>query len=148
MIRTEPGKTNFTPVALPWNRWLRKKFHEAMLGFLPVVGHIPPKLRLCMGLFYLFLLFAIFIVLFVTGYYADMGKVFLSPVTGDLPDDNCDLIAVENTGKYLATMGGIWQRSSGFIYSEAAFLLSLFGYTTNKVSRVLSCGPVLPADAH
>lgn len=126
------AQKKFRETRITWRQFFRKKFHEGLLGFVPVVGQIPPKLRILMGMLYLFLLIAVFLILFTTGYFASRDEVYLSPATGDIADAYCELLPVENTGKFLATFGGIWQRSSGFIYSEAALLLSLFGYSTDR----------------
>ncbi|RYY86302.1 hypothetical protein EON63_06050 [archaeon] len=97
----------FRQAPLPWYALARKKFHEALLGFVPVVGHIPPKLRIIMGFLYIFLLVAVFVILFVTGYYTDKNKVFLSPLDHSQASPYCQLIPQENTGRYLATYTGI-----------------------------------------
>eukprot|EP01031_Cornospumella_fuschlensis_P027132 gene27132-32776_t len=118
----------FRQAPLPWHQFLRKKFHEALLGFVPVVGHIPPKLRVIMGFLYIFLLIAVFVILFVTGYYTDRSKVFLSPLNEKEASPYCRLIPQENTGKYMATYTGIWQRDAeNYAASLATYSLSLFG---------------------
>ncbi|RYG60195.1 hypothetical protein EON64_19485, partial [archaeon] len=115
----------FRQAPLTWYQLMRKKFHEALLGFIPVVGHIPPSLRLCIGMLYIFLLVAVFIVLFVTGYYTDRNKVFLSPLNGTQPSEHCALVPQEHSGRFLATLTGSWQRDSNFSYPDATYALHL-----------------------
>eukprot|EP01031_Cornospumella_fuschlensis_P040443 gene40443-49291_t len=104
---------------------IRKKGHEALLGFVPVVGHIPPTLRLFIGTLYIFLLIAGFVALFVSGYYSERNNVFLSPLNGTQPSDNCNLVPQEHSGRFLATSFGSWQRESNFLYPNATYALYL-----------------------
>lgn len=70
-------------------------------------------------------LIAIFLAIFLNGFYSSIHTQYLSPSSGTSASKNCVSIPTINTGNYLATQSGIWQGADGFQYGNAAYLLSV-----------------------
>ncbi len=81
------------------------KFYQAV----PILDHIPTRAHIFFGLFYIGILFGVFIYLFVRGYNDAKDSYYLSPLEGDSPSENCQLIPATNTGQYYATTTGHWE---------------------------------------
>jgi hypothetical protein len=77
-------------------------------------------------------LFGVFVALFISGYNTNLNQVFLSPLINSYtPSSYCETISVANTGTFLGTQDGYWEGQAGFSYSNAAYKVSVTGFTVS-----------------
>ncbi len=111
-----------------FTKWVYEEIYE----WVPIVEKAPQNIRLFLGIFYLAIATLVFIILFVYGYRQAVNTQYLSPITSfTSADTNCELIPVVNTGSYLATISGEWEGSTNFLYSKAAYSLTVTSFTAS-----------------
>ena len=110
-----------------FEEYFKIKLNDMFLAHVPSddIKAMSPEYRYPLGLLALLGLLGIFIAIFLNGFLQSKNTLFLSPSTSDTAMKNCIIIPTINTGDYLATIGGIWQGASGFVYAEASYVFSV-----------------------
>lgn len=84
-----------------------------------------PEYLYPIGGFALLALIAIFLAIFLNGYFSSIHNEYLSPSSSTVASKHCVTIPTINTGTYLATQSGKWQGADGFEFGNAAYVLSV-----------------------
>jgi hypothetical protein len=113
---------------------ISQKSKDLFLDFIPSddIKAMSPEYMYPLGGIILVVLLAVFIVLFINGYYESIRNTYLSPMTGDTPSKRCVTISTANTGTYLATQNGYWQGALGFDFGKASYELSVTSFVMSK----------------
>jgi hypothetical protein len=117
-----------------WGRLWRNsltKAQEMLLNIFPHLRDMKSEFIIPTGCTILLLLAAIFILIFSSGYNTTRQTKFLTPVSEVRESENCDSVSISNTGQFMATQGGLWEGSTGFQYSSAAYILKCTNFVTS-----------------
>lgn len=116
-----------------WRRMVRftlRQFREAVLKKIPL--DVPDRLQWMAVACYVLLLVSAFVLIFTFTYNSAISRVYLAPLSSSTEYSTCQSISQSNTGVYLATMGGLWEGSSGFDYGRSAFTMKVVNYESNE----------------
>ena len=98
-----------------------------------VVRDLPNKFFFPLSILLLASMLALFLLIIITGYTAQMKQHYLAPAV-DADASLCDDVVISHSGDFLLSSDGYWEGDNSFTYSAATYVLSVKNaqYSTSK----------------